>query len=76
MSRTATARNISTFRKVQFLICDSCFWCASILEDGMPASRCPLCKSTKLESIPIAIGESYRFDYSIKSGIILEFAVD
>lgn len=60
-------------RGIQFLICESCFWCASILEDGALISRCPCCKSNMLESIPITTGESYKFDYNTKSGVTLEF---
>jgi hypothetical protein len=55
----------------QFLICESCFWCASILTGGTLLGKCPCCKGSMLESIPIATGESYRFDYHIKRGVIL-----
>jgi hypothetical protein len=58
----------------QFLICESCFWCASILRGSTLVGRCPCCKSSMLESIPIATGESYRFDYSMKRGVMLDFA--
>jgi hypothetical protein len=57
----------------QFLICESCFWCASILRGGTPVGRCPCCKGGMLESIPIATGESYRFDYQTKRGVMLDF---
>src|SRR6059036_1914551 len=30
-----------------FLLCESCFWCASYI-DHASASRCPVCKSTRL----------------------------
>jgi Zn finger protein HypA/HybF involved in hydrogenase expression len=36
-------------------------------------SKCPLCNKEKVESMPIANGESYRFDYNAKRGITLEF---
>ena len=61
------------YRKAQFLICDSCFWCASILDERVVSGACPLCKGTLLESIPIAPDEAYRFDNNPKGGVVLEF---
>lgn len=60
-------------KRVQFLICDSCLWCASVLDDREVSGGCPLCKDAALESIPIALGESYRFDQNCKRGVVLEF---
>ena len=60
--------------QVQFLICDSCFWCASTLADKAVIGRCPCCGADAVESIPVAAGEKYRFNYNIKGGITLEFA--
>jgi hypothetical protein len=57
----------------QFVICESCFWCASIL-GGSRVGRCPCCNSSTLESIPIAADESYTFDYTAKRGVMLDFA--
>lgn len=76
MSGIAAAGDFSMRKKVQFLICDSCFWCASILDGGMTAGVCPICKSSMLESIPIAAGESYRFDRNLERGVVLEFIAD
>ena len=59
--------------KVQFMICDSCFWCASILANGSAIDRCPCCKSDMMELMPLTTGEAFRFDHSPKSGIVLEF---
>lgn len=73
MARIATPDDFSKFRKAHFVICDSCFWCASVLQDGRPASSCPLYNRVMLECVPIAKGESYTFDYNLKSGVILEF---
>ena len=59
----------------QFLICDSCYWCASIVK-FLPnfLKRCPNCKNDMLESIPIAQDETFRFDHNAKTGTTLEFA--
>jgi hypothetical protein len=59
--------------KVQFVICDSCFWCASTLADKAIIGKCPCCRADSVESIPIAAGEKYSFDYDIHGGITLEF---
>ena len=56
-----------------FLICGSCFWCASLL-GARSMNECPLCKGGALESIPIASGEKYRLEYSEKRGMLLDFA--
>jgi hypothetical protein len=61
------------YKRAQFLICDSCFWCASVLEEREVSHTCPLCHGTMLESIPIASNESYRFDHNLERGIVLEF---
>jgi len=60
--------------KAQFLICNSCFWCASTLTDCFAVSKCPSCGSNGVETIPIASNETYKFNYSAKDGVTLEFA--
>jgi predicted Zn-ribbon and HTH transcriptional regulator len=35
-----------------FLLCESCFWCASYI-DHAGASRCPVCKSSRLARLPV-----------------------
>lgn len=37
----------------EFLICNSCFWCASTLGE-YDIKACPSCKNDKLESFPIS----------------------
>jgi hypothetical protein len=65
-----------------FLICQSCLWCASSLnnrsmtindDNNSDNNKCPLCKNGNLESLPIASNEGYKFDSVAKSGVILEF---
>jgi hypothetical protein len=67
---------------VFFLICQSCLWCASSLnnrsmtindDNNSDNNKCPLCKNGNLESLPIASNEGYKFDSVAKSGVILEF---
>jgi hypothetical protein len=66
--------NISTRAKRHFVICNSCFWCASLYSDSRTV-KCPLCNSySNLESIPLSKNESFKFDYHSRTGIVLEFS--
>jgi hypothetical protein len=59
-----------------FVICDDCFWCASLLgEDVMNPSECAICKKT-LYSTPIGRHERYTLSYSEIRGIELEFSLN
>jgi hypothetical protein len=72
-------RNVITVKK-HFMFCESCFWCASyfIIEDDDDndtiISECPICNKGKIESMPIADDELYKFDYDLKHGVTLEFS--
>lgn len=67
--------------EVYFLICKSCFWCASYISSQMPGinnytttmPNCPACLEETIESLPIALNEEYKFDYNNERGVILEF---
>jgi hypothetical protein len=60
--------------KRHFVICNSCFWCASLYSDLRRIIKCPLCNSyTNLESIPISENESFEFNYDSGKGMELEF---
>ena len=58
---------------VNFLLCPSCFWCASCLSPDSSFAVCPSCSEGNIESIPIAENENYRFNNDIKRGITMEF---
>ena len=71
-------------KQVEFLICPSCFWCASGLsshmlrtvaaaKDSASLAKCPSCIEGNIESIPVAENEEYKFDYDIKRGVTMEF---
>ena len=60
--------------KRHFVICNSCFWCASLYSDSRTV-KCSLCNSNSdLELIPISKKESFKFNYHPRSGIVLEFS--
>lgn len=60
---------------VCFLICNSCFWCASQLFAQLKPT-CPSCGHGISESIPILVNELYKFDCHPKHGVMLEFKRD
>jgi hypothetical protein len=63
-----------------FLLCESCFWCASSIYLVSMDWICPVCSNNnnnnnnKVESIPIQNNEIYKFDYNQRHGVILEFS--
>ena len=67
--------------RVNFLLCPSCFWCASHLPSPMlrtmaaaiPLARCPSCTKGNVKSVPVAENEEYKFDYDIKRGVTMKF---
>lgn len=62
---------------IHFLICGSCFWCASQnnnCDTSHMISECPSCNGTEVESLPIAHEEVYKFNYNPKGGVTLEFS--
>jgi hypothetical protein len=63
-----------------FLLCQSCFWCASYISPQIPnritkqvITKCPSCIVGNIESLPIAKNEEYRFGYDTKRGVTMEF---
>lgn len=67
---------------VYFVICNSCYWCASYfgiddLESLSGSSSrvldCPICNSHNTELMPIATDESFRIEYSLTRGMEIEF---
>ncbi|HJU85117.1 MAG TPA: hypothetical protein VJ551_01385 [Nitrososphaeraceae archaeon] len=50
-------------RKYYFMICDICFWCASLLDSDLSnyhrAFLCPACKGSKVRVMPLTSDEVY-----------------
>lgn len=57
-----------------FVLCNSCFWCASYLR-RMDTLRCPSCKTEIMESMPIRLDETFLFQYDRKRGVSLQFLI-
>ena len=68
--------------KIYFMICNSCYWCASYfgiddLESLSGSSShvldCHICNSQNTELIPISTDESFRIEYSQTRGMEIEY---
>ena len=68
--------------KIYFVICNSCYWCASYfgiddLESLSGSSShvlyCHVCNSHNTELMPIATDESFRIEYRKTKGMEMEF---
>jgi hypothetical protein len=68
--------------KIYFVICNSCYWCASyfVIDDLESQSgssshvlNCHVCNSHNTELIPISTDESFRIEYSQTKGMEMEF---
>ena len=56
-------KKIKIFEQINFMLCESCFWCASSLlsssspynlsNDDDTVSKCPICNEYALKLIPI-----------------------
>ena len=66
-------QSLNTSRERSFLICKTCFWCASLLNTHRSVEVCPSCMESELDLMPLAFCETYKFNYDRIRGITLEF---
>ena len=70
-------RSSSSSSQPIFILCDSCYWCATYFDKTRVPSEnaCPQCNANnnQLTSFPIASNESFTFNYNDKRGIEFEF---
>ena len=67
------ANTIQGYHDAQFLICNNCFWCASYLSHNHHyIENCPVCRSDRMEAIPISQKEAYKVNVE-GSSISMEF---
>jgi len=75
MSTIKHHQQIGTVRRyhdAEFLICNSCFWCASILSKNIYYDLCPSCKQEVLETTPLSEKEAYSINTE-NDNISIEF---
>jgi hypothetical protein len=78
-----TKKKAEPISRRYFLICQTCFWCASYNDmdnmDELPYKAwsileiCNTCNDNRIESLPISYDECYRFEYTPTRGAVLEF---
>ena len=52
------SKEIEVSDKINFLLCESCFWCASYFNNyKMVVTNCPTCGNENIESMPISHDE-------------------
>jgi hypothetical protein len=84
LSSNAIDKNeiLQPINKIYFVICNSCYWCASYfgiddLESLSGSSShvldCPICNSRNTELMPISTDESFRREYNLTRGMEIEF---
>jgi hypothetical protein len=62
-------------KKIDFLLCNSCFWCASYLNlRSFGVIQCPSCDENTIEWMPLSANDVYLFDYNRVTGVVLEFS--
>src|SRR5829696_8851739 len=75
------ARRIS--EEISFIICQSCFWCASYINTitaftakrrgDAPPTKCPSWTLGSIELMSINTNEVYKIKYDATHGVVLEF---
>lgn len=62
--------------RIYFMICNSCYWCATYYGIDVSLSSplaCHACGLHNTELMPISTDESFRIEYNPKRGMGLEF---
>ena len=57
-------------KRVDFLLCPSCFWCATYFNFGeLSIIRCPICHNNCIDQLPVSINKAWP--YSLRNVIII-----
>lgn len=58
-SETNCHLSTQTDKRVDFLLCPSCFWCASYLNFGeLSIISCPVCHNNHIDQLPVSIDKA------------------
>lgn len=58
--------------QIKFVLCKSCFWCASKLS-GEELVNCPSCNKQLFRDLPISQNEKYTINFDDDNSINLKF---
>ena len=78
-SSTVDVKREKRTNQIYFVICNSCYWCASYFGDDVLSSSsssplaCHACDSNNTELMPISTDESFRIEYNPTRGMEIEF---
>jgi hypothetical protein len=69
------SKEIEVSDKINFLLCESCFWCASYFNNYRKVvTNCPICGNKNIESMPISHHEVHTSSHDPKRGVTLGFS--
>ena len=76
-SSTADVKREKRTNQIYFVICNSCYWCATyfgndVLLSSLPL-ECHICNSHNTELMPIMTDKSFRIEYSQTRDIEIGF---
>ena len=64
------SKEIEVSDKINFLLCESCFWCASYFNNYRKVvTNCPICGNKNIESMPISHHEVHTSSHDPKRGV-------
>jgi hypothetical protein len=73
-SSTVDAKREKLTDQIYFVICNSCYWCATYFGIDVSLSlACHGCNSQNTELLPISTDESFRIEYSPTRGLEMVF---
>jgi hypothetical protein len=49
-------------RQIHFLLCSTCYWCASDIGSKSKFTKCPSCNSVEFGAMPIPKNELYKIN--------------
>jgi hypothetical protein len=77
-SERLNSTSVLSVNQIYFVICNSCYWCASYfgtnsLKSSSHILDCRACNSRNIEFIPVETDESLRIQYNHSRGMEIEF---
>ena len=77
-SNTSNGKRDKRVGPISFVICNSCYWCASYFEidasyHSSSSPACHACNCHDTELMPIFTEESFRIEYNPPRGMEIEF---
>jgi len=57
------------YRQIHFLLCQSCFWCASYISSrSVSIAKCPNCYNDRIKWMPLSEVNLYKLGYNARRG--------